>query len=88
MRPGDWVCPRLDCHYQNFAMRSVCIKCTEPRSTGSSDIDKDVNDDVAAVGDCDRWDKEMTETNHDATRRLGMPTTGFSLAKLRYAIRV
>ena len=32
-RPGDWTC--LNCHAHNFASRSVCFKCKNPKAGGS-----------------------------------------------------
>ena len=32
-RPGDWTCP--NCHAHNFASRSVCFKCKNPKVGGS-----------------------------------------------------
>ncbi|KAK9824281.1 hypothetical protein WJX72_009155 [[Myrmecia] bisecta] len=32
MRPGDWACPACNAH--NFASRSNCFKCDEPRADG------------------------------------------------------
>ena len=33
-RPGDWTCP--GCHAHNFASRSVCFKCKNPKAGGGA----------------------------------------------------
>ncbi|XP_057540531.1 transcription initiation factor TFIID subunit 15-like [Amaranthus tricolor] len=35
-KSGDWICTRLGCNEHNFASRTECFRCREPRDSGSN----------------------------------------------------
>lgn len=37
-RPGDWVCPKPICRFQNFASRTECMRCGSCRVSGSPEM--------------------------------------------------
>ncbi|KMT16812.1 hypothetical protein BVRB_2g042990 [Beta vulgaris subsp. vulgaris] len=35
-KSGDWICTRSGCNEHNFASRTECFRCREPRDSGSN----------------------------------------------------
>lgn len=37
-RPGDWICPKPSCKFQNFASRNECMRCGQRRMGGGQGL--------------------------------------------------